>query len=104
MLAPFPPSSSVTGVRFSLALAMTVCPVGTPPVSTIPSTPLCPASASPINPPEPVITCKTPEGSPTSASSIALAQAKSESGVQEAGLAITVHPAARAGAIDRSAS
>ena len=104
ILAPFPPSSKVTGVRLSLALAITVLPVGTPPVRTIPSTPLCPASASPINPPDPVITCKTPDGRPTSASSIFFIHAISDNGVHDAGLAITVHPAARAGAIDLSAS
>ena len=39
ILAPLPPSSRVTGVRLSLAFAITVLPVGTPPVSTTPSTP-----------------------------------------------------------------
>ena len=51
-----------------------------------------------------MITCKTPVGRPTSASSIALAHASSDRGVQDAGLAITVQPAARAGAIERIAS
>ena len=74
------------GVRLSLAFAITVLPVGTPPVSTMPSTPLCPASASPIKPPDPVITCKTPEGRPTSASSIFFIHAIRDNGVHDANL------------------
>ena len=51
-----------------------------------------------------MITCKTPEGRPTSASCIFFAQANNDSGVQDAGLAITVQPAASAGAIERIAN
>ena len=91
-------------MRFSLAFDITVFPVGTPPVRTIPSTSACPANASPIKPPEPVITCSTPVGNPTSASSITFIHASRESGVQDAGLAITVQPDASAGAIERSAN
>ncbi len=104
MFAPLPPNSRVTGVRFWLAFAITACPVGTPPVRTIPSTPECPARASPIRLPEPVMICNTSAGSPTSDSCIAFIQAISERGVHEAGFAITVHPAARAGAIERIAN
>ena len=48
--------------------------------------------------------CKTSVGRPTSASCIAFIQAINESGVHDAGFAITVQPAARAGAIERIAN
>ena len=87
-----PPSSRLTGVSVSAALAMTFLPVATDPVNMIMST--SSTRAAPVSP-RPVATWKTPSGSSHSASISAI---NSEvSGVTSEGFRTTALPAARAG-------
>jgi hypothetical protein len=102
MLGLLPPSSSVTGTIFSAASLRTIMPVGTLPVTTTPAVAFSRTRTGPILAPLPVMTLKTPLGTP--ASSMHLASLRRERGVSLAGLATTVLPAARAGAMLRQAS
>ena len=95
MFGDLPPSSRVTSAMWSAALFITAMPVAVDPVKVTLSTPGSAVSAAPVSP-APVTTLKTPGGNP--ASSTSLANSSVDDGVCSAGLATTVHPAARAGA------
>jgi len=91
-----PPSSRVTGFRFSAAACATARPVAVDPVNATLSTPGCPASAAPTSRDWPVTTLTTPGGNPASA--ISSAKPSVDAGACSDGLITTVQPAARAGA------
>jgi len=97
-----PPSSRVTGFRFSAAACATARPVAVDPVNATLSTPGWPASAAPPSRDWPGITLTTPGGKPASA--IRSANPSVEAGACSDGLITAVHPAARAGARPRAAS
>ena len=95
MFAALPPSSRVSRLPVPATARWICLPTSVDPVNAILSTPGCDTSAAPVDP-APVVTFRTPGGSPacwqTSASSSAV------SGVVSAGLSTQVLPAASAGA------
>ena len=91
-----PPSSNVTGLRFSAAATATLRPVAVDPVNATLSTPGCAARWAPGAPVEEVTTLTTPSGMPARATSSA--NPRVEPGACSEGLTTTVQPAARAGA------
>ena len=97
-----PPSSSDTGVSWAPAAAATCRPVATDPVKQTRATEGCAASAAPASAPRPCTTLNTPSGSP--ASRVMSASRLAVSGAHSGGLATTVLPAARAGAMRQVAS
>ena len=95
MLGDLPPSSSVTGIRFSEAYCMISRPVVVSPVKAILAMRLFWASGLPASTPKPLTTLSTPGGSrsPTRSMSTMI-----DIGVCSAGFSTTQLPAARAGA------
>ena len=89
-----PPSSRWTRFTVCAAAAAISMPVTVSPVSEIMSTSGCVTSRWPATLPGPVMTLSTPLGKMSAASS---ASANAVSGVFDAGLSTTVHPAASAG-------
>ena len=102
MLAPFPPSSSVSFFTLPAAARMTCLPTSVEPVNATLRTSGCAASRAPTMCPGPVTTFSTPGGKPTSCA--ARASSSSVSGVWASGLTTTVFPAARAGPSFHTAS
>ena len=96
MLGLLPPSSSVTGMRFSLAYCMISRPVVVSPVNAILRMRLLDASGLPASTPKPLTMLSTPGGS-RSADQLDAARG-STPGVCSAGLSTTALPAASAGA------
>ncbi len=96
MFGLFPPSSSETRFTVSAPMAAMRFPTAVEPVNAILSTPGWATSAAPVVAPGPGTTLRTPGGRPTSDATSASRSAVS--GVSEAGLSTTVHPAASAGA------
>jgi len=94
-LGLLPPSSSVTGMMFSLAYCMINRPVVVSPVNATLATLGLEASGLPASVPKPLTTLRTPGGSRSAITSITL---RMEAGVCSAGLSTTQFPAARAGA------
>ena len=97
-----PPSSSETGVRFAAAAWATSFPVSIDPVNAIRSTPGWAVSAAPASSPIPCTTLNAPSGRP--ASRVMSARSEAVRGAHSGGLAITLLPAASAGAIRQVAS
>jgi hypothetical protein len=95
MFGLLPPSSRVTGIRFSEAYCMISRPVVVSPVNAILRMRLLEASGLPASSPKPLTMFSTPAGnrSPTSSASTRM-----ETGVCSAGLSTTALPAASAGA------
>ena len=96
MFGDLPPSSSVMCFSVSAEPRMICRPVDVSPVNAILSMPGCSTSIRPTSEPGPVMTLRTPGGSPTLAAMSARASAVN--GVWLAGLTITVLPHASAGA------
>ena len=101
MFADLPPSSSDTCLSVPAASDMMRLPTSLLPVSDTLSTLGCRHSASPSEPPGPVMTLSTPFGMPAWLASAAIISA--DSGVVDAGLSTTVLPVTRACAIFHSA-
>ena len=95
-----PPSSIVTGIRFSEAYCMISLPVVVSPVNATLFTLGELANGFPASGPNPVTTFSTPFGRISPTSSI---RHMMPVGVCSAGLTTTVHPAASAGAIFHAA-
>ena len=95
MFGLLPPSSSVTGMRFSLAYCMISRPVVVSPVNAILRMRLLDASGLPASTPKPLTMFSTPGGSRSATSSIST---WIDAGVCSAGLSTTALPAASAGA------
>ena len=95
MLGDLPPSSSVTGIRFSEAYCMISRPVVVSPVKATFATRGLWASGLPASTPKPCTTFTTPLGRMSAMSSIS---AMIDTGVCSAGLSTTQFPAASAGA------
>ena len=96
MFGDFPPSSSVTRFSVSAPVRMMILPTSFEPVNPTLSTFGCDVSGAPHVSPNPVSTFSTPAGRPASSRIFGISSAVS--GVCSAGLRITVHPAAIAGA------
>ena len=96
MFGDLPPSSSVMRFSVSAEPRMISRPVEVSPVNAILSMPGCSTRTRPTSDPGPVITLRTPAGTPTLAAMSASASAVN--GVWLAGLMITVLPQASAGA------
>ncbi len=92
IIGSLPPSSRLTGVNVSAALAITFLPVSTEPVNMTKST--SSTSAAPVSP-RPVAIWNTPAGSPHS--DIIAASSSEVIGVTSEGLSTTALPAASAG-------
>ena len=95
MFGDLPPSSSVTGMRFSAAYCIISRPVVVSPVNPIFAIFGLVARALPTSAPGPVTTLMTPGGTTSSMTSISL---RIDQGVGEAGLMTEQLPAASAGA------
>ena len=95
MLGDLPPSSSVTGIRFSAAYCMISRPVVVSPVKAILAIRGLEASGLPASTPKPCTTLTTPLGRMSAISSM---NAMIDTGVCSAGLSTTQFPAASAGA------
>ncbi|SKT41971.1 Uncharacterised protein [Mycobacteroides abscessus subsp. abscessus] len=95
MLGLLPPSSSVTGMMFSVAYCMMRRPVVVSPVNAILAMRGLEASGLPASTPKPLTTFTVPDGSKSAISSIST---RIEAGVCSAGLSTTQLPAASAGA------
>lgn len=95
MLGLLPPSSSVTGMRFSLAYCMMSRPVLVSPVKATFAMRGLLASGLPASTPKPLTTLSTPSGSRSWMSSV---HSRMLEGVCSAGLRTTQLPAASAGA------
>src|SRR2546428_789294 len=95
MLGLLPPSSRVTRLFVSAAIFMICRPTSVDPVNEILSTSGWRTSAAPAVEPPPVTTLNAPAGNP--ASSAISAKSRAVSGVSDAGLRTTGHPAALAG-------
>jgi hypothetical protein len=95
MLGDLPPSSSVTGIRFSDAYCMMRRPVVVSPVNATLATRGLLASGLPASTPKPLTMLSTPGGSRSPSSS---ANRRIVTGVCSAGLRTTQLPAASAGA------
>ena len=91
-----PPSSRVILLMLATAACATFAPVAVDPVKATLSTPLCAASASPVDRSHPVTTLKTPAGSPASVR--ISANATVEAGECSDGFTTHVQPAASSGA------
>ena len=91
----FPPSSSDTRLRVSVADLLISLPTGVEPVKATLSTPGCATSAAPVVSPIPVRMLTTPGGKP--ASVISSPSRSADSGVCSAGFSTQVQPQARAG-------
>ena len=100
MLGDLPPSSIVTGIRFSEAYCMMRRPVVVSPVNATLEIRGEVASGLPASGPKPVTMLSTPAGRRCPTSSI---RTMIEVGVCSAGFTITQQPAARAGAIFQEA-
>ena len=100
MLALLPPSSSVTRLTWRAQPAMISRPTSVDPVKTILRTSGWSTSRCPTTLPLPGSTVSTPSGSPAARASSPIRRAVS--GVTSAGLATTVFPAARAGAMPQA--
>src|SRR5262245_14815105 len=96
MFGDFPPSSTETRFNVDAASRRMDLPTSVLPVNAILSTPGCRTNAIPAPDPAPGRTCSTPGGRP--ASSPIRPSSRAVSGVWLAGLRITQHPAASAGA------
>ena len=96
MLGDLPPNSSEIRVKFRAASSMIRRPTSVEPVNDTLRTSGWVTSASPKVPPGPVITCRTPAGSPAAWASSPNFSAVS--GEMEAGFSNTAFPAASAGA------
>ena len=94
MFGDLPPSSSVTGMRFSEAYCMMRRPVVVSPVKAIFAIRLFDASGFPASTPKPLMMLSTPGGSKSAISS---ATTRMLIGVCSAGLSTTQLPAASAG-------
>src|SRR5580692_9612400 len=94
MAASLPPSSSTTGRVVRAAVAITACPVLTPPVKDTMSTPGWPTSAAPRAASGPLTTLRMPGGN---ASAIAAATSNTVAGQVGGALTTTALPARRAG-------
>ena len=95
MLADLPPSSSVTRLIVSAALAAIRRPTSVEPVKAIFATSGCSTRRWPHTEPGPATTLTTPSGTP--ASSAIRSNSSAVSGVSSAGFRTTVLPAASAG-------
>jgi hypothetical protein len=95
MFGLLPPSSSVTGMMFSVAYCMISRPVSVDPVNATLAIRGLVASAWPASPPRPLTTFSTPSGSRSPTISISF---RIDTGVSVAGLSTTALPAASAGA------
>ena len=93
MFGDLPPNSSVTGMRFSAAWAITLAPTTSEPVNDTRSTPGCDERRRPTSAP-PTTTLSTPSGRP--ASRISSPRKSVVSGVRGDGSSTTVQPAASA--------
>src|SRR6516164_2215623 len=96
MNGALPPSSSDSFLIVLAHCAISTLPVSVDPVKESLRTMGFEVSSAPISAADPVITLKTPLGTP--ARSASSASASAENGVCDAGLTTTVHPAAIAGA------
>src|SRR5207247_2565929 len=100
MKGALPPSSNDSRLIWRAAVSMIPFPTSVEPVKPIFRMSGWVSSSAPTRPERLVVsTLKTPAGSPASSATFAIASAVS--GVADAGLRTTVHPAARAGAILR---
>src|SRR5437773_55142 len=100
MKGALPPSSNDSRLICRAAASMIPFPTSVEPVNPIFRMSGCVSSSAPTRPERLVVrTLNTPRGSPVSSAIFAIASAVS--GVADAGLRTTVHPAARAGAILR---
>jgi hypothetical protein len=97
IIGSLPPSSSVTRLICSAAIAITLRPVSVAPVKPILRTAGCLIRASPTVPPGPVTTFSTPGGRPASRNSLITSMIVN--GVVVAGFTTTVFPASSAGPI-----
>ena len=95
MKGALPPSSSETFFTVEAHWAISCLPISVEPVKETLRTMGLVVSSLPMAPESPVMTLKTPAGSP--ACSPSSASASAEKGVALAGLSTTVQPAARAG-------
>ena len=96
MQGDLPPSSIDRPLRPGAAAAMMTCPVDVSPVNEIRGTSGCVTRAAPATSPIPCTMLNTPSGTP--ASVMISGSRLADSGDHSAGLRITGHPAARAGA------
>ena len=94
MFGDLPPSSSVTGIRFSDAYCMISRPVVVSPVNAILATRGLDASGLPASTPKPCTTFTTPLGRMSAISSM---NAMIETGVCSAGLSTTQFPGRQRG-------
>ena len=94
MAGSLPPSSSTTGRVVRAAVAITACPVPTPPVKDTMSTSGWPTSAAPRAASGPLTTLRTPGGN---ISAMAAATSSTVAGQVGGALTTTALPASKAG-------